>query len=215
MHEPLLALAALPAPTIVCGLLLRPFSLGHQLYLIREQVVLDPENRRAGVSAIPALLSAVLICSQTWDESRRMTSDRLLPFKLWLWKRRLRRIADTPTPRHTDSYYPAQLAAFVLYLEAGALEFPLSDIARPDRPSVSRSPGCPFLLRLHSWLMSELRLTESQAWDYPLGLAKMRWACHWEQESGLDVYNAHDAVFDAFVAEQEAKREQREKARRN
>ncbi len=63
--------------------------------------------------------------------------------------------------------------------------------------------------------MSHLRLTESQAWDYPLGLAKMRWACHWEQESGLDIYNAHDAVFDAFVREQEAKREQREMARRN
>ncbi len=215
MHEPLLALAALPAPTIVCGLLLRPFSLGHQLYLIRESKSIGSAVHGSDGSTVTdtefaALISAVLICSQSWDESRRMTQDRLLPLKLWIWKRRLRRALNRePLNRLT------WLLTFHRYLEAGALEFPLSDIARPDRPSVSRSPGCPFLLRLHSWLMRELRLTESQAWDYPLGLAKMRWACHWEQESGLDIYNAHDAVFDAFVREQEAKREQREMARRN
>ncbi len=213
MHEPLLALAALPAPTIVCGLLLRPFSLGHQLYLIRENPVFSGSAVHGSTvtdTEFAALIAAVLICSQSWDESRRMTQDRLLPLKLWIWKRRLRRAVNRePLNRIT------WLLTFHRYLEAGAIEFPLSEIARPDRPSVSRSPGCPFLLRLHSWIMRELRLTESQAWDYPLGLAKMRWACHWEQESGLDIYNAHDAVFDAFVRDQEAKREQREMLRRN
>jgi hypothetical protein len=56
---------------------------------------------------------------------------------------------------------------------------------------------------LQQWLILYLRLSEVEAWDYPYGLAKCRWACYWEQEQGLKIYNAHDAEFDAFVAEQE------------
>lgn len=193
MHEPLLALAALPAPTVVLGMLLRPYSLGHELFLIREGSPFAP-----GATQKPELgdlYRAVLICCQTWQETREMPFEPLATLKLWLWKKRMGSGVD----------FDAERAAFLSYQAQGSLEFPLSDVARPGRGSAPRIAGSPFLLRLHGFVMENLRKSEAEAWDYPLGLAKMRWACFWEQQDGLDVYNAHDAEFDRFIAEQEKK----------
>ena len=191
MHEPLLAQAALPAPVKVLGLTLKPYSLGHELFLIREG---NPLVTTAPESAKPHdIAEAALVCCQTFEECRRMHRDRWIGLKLKLWRRRIRR-AD----------YDLARAAFLEYRNAGSIEFPLSDIARPDKPT-SRAPGAPFLLRLHQFLMAKLHKTEAEAWDYPLGLAKCHWECFWESEGGLDIYNAADAEFDRFVAEQEAK----------
>lgn len=56
------------------------------------------------------------------------------------------------------------------------------------------------MLSLQQWLMLTLRLTEAEAWDYPVGLAKMRWATYWEREGGLEICNEQEAEFDAAVA---------------
>lgn len=190
MHEPLLAQAALPAPAVVLGMLLRPYSLGHDLHLIREG---NPLSAGSPFASQDHLVQAVFICCHSWDEMRRAPHDPFIGPKLWLWRRRARKLD-----------FKAELQNFIDYQRDGSLEFKLSDIAHTDRKT-PRAPGAPFLLRLHAFLMTHLRLTESQAWDYPYGLATMRWECHWEQEGGLDIYNAHDAEFDAYVAEQEAK----------
>lgn len=65
-------------------------------------------------------------------------------------------------------------------------------------------PGAPFLLRLYQFLVTHLGVSEAAAWDYPYGFAKMQWQTYWESEGGLDLYNAHEAEFDAYVAQQEA-----------
>src|SRR2546421_10443514 len=87
MHESALARAALPAPTICLGMRLRPYSLGHELWLIRESC----QVLCGSVQGLPA---AVLICSQDWDAlgkgARRY--DPSLGFRLWLWKRAIRRL---------------------------------------------------------------------------------------------------------------------------
>ena len=190
MHEPLLSRAAKPTPVSVLGLLLRPFSLGHLLCLIREGNPLAFGNDGKPQD----LAGAVLICSQTWKELERMPFDPLIGLKLWIWRRRVKRMN-----------LGRELAAWVEYREAGSLEPPLSQVAKPSQGPAPRLPGSPFLLRIHQWLMLHLRLTEAEAWDYPYGLAKFRWCAFWEQEQGLEVYNEHDAEFDRFVAEQEAK----------
>jgi hypothetical protein len=220
MHEPLLFTAALPARTTCLGLPLRPYSIGHELHLWRDQNVLlfneDTPNQ------FPALLSAVLICCHSWQELQRLTDDPLLRFKLWIWRRRIawtgrkwagksaRRNRGSspvsfPPPPHPPTFIASELAIFRAYRQAGIAEFPLSDVTHPSSGPPPRSPGAPFLLRLQQWLMLTLHLTEAQAWDYPYALAKMRWAAYWEEQQGLEVYNQHDAEFDAFVAEQEAK----------
>jgi hypothetical protein len=101
--------------------------------------------------------------------------------------------------------FQKELEVFAKYRLEGSLEFPPSNVLHPHAGPPPRLPGCPMLLRLQQFLMLEFGLSESEAWDYPLGLAKMRFAAFWEQEGSFDIYNQHDADFDAFVAEQERK----------
>src|SRR4051812_47664580 len=67
MHEPLLAKAALPAPTRICGIPLRPYSLGHELFLIRES-----NPFAVGGPILPGdLQEAIWICAMTFKACRR------------------------------------------------------------------------------------------------------------------------------------------------
>ena len=189
MHEAALARAALPAPTVCLGMLLRSYSLGHELWLIRE----SNSVLRGTHDGLPA---AVLICCQSWNQLQTMRSDPLLGLKLKVWGWRTRRARLN---------IETELAKFNAYREEGLLEFPISQVPRSDRGPAPRLPGTPFILRLQQWLMVHLRLSEDEAWDYRVGLAKMRWAAHWEQEGGLNVYNAYEAEEDAFIAYWESK----------
>lgn len=210
----------MPQPVVCLGMLLRPYSIGHHLLLIRDGLLESEPD-------LPHLAQAVLICCQTWRENERMGFDALLDLKLWIWRRRIRSnvrrstsnaqrsMGAAPLPLgvgswklKVGSYLESQLAIFRAYIESGNAEFRISDAPRAEALSSPRLPGSPFILRLQQWLMTELGLSEEAAWDYPIALAKMRWCAHWEQEGGLDVYNEHDAEFDRYVAEQEAKGQQ-------
>lgn len=188
MHTAAFALAALPPPTVILGLLMQPYSLGHELYIIREG------NSFAGNSpSFVDLSAAALICCQTWEENRKMPGDLLIGLKLAVWKWRIR-----PQNLATEAIL------FRRYQEAGSYEFPVSTIPKSnDKDRKTRLVGSPFILRLHQFLMVTFGMTEAQAWNYPYGLAKCRWACYWENEGGLDVYNAHDQAHDDFVARME------------
>jgi hypothetical protein len=214
MHESALARAALPAPTICLGMLLRPYSLGHELWLIRENCAIlrgSPDG----------LATAVLICCQSWTQLQTMRSDWLLGLKLWLWRRRIKRastdvgfqqkatkktkaerpaFSSLPSLPSVKSYLHRETQTFLEYRNAGLLEFPASEIIDPDS-SASRSLGAPFVLRLQQWLMTHFHLTEAQAWDYPAGLAKMRWATHWESEGAFKIKNASESEFDQFISQ--------------
>lgn len=200
MHEAAFARAALPAPIRVLGLTLRPYSLGHELWLLKSETrdpktegSPKPEIRSADDEARRALISAVLVCCHSWDELASDKRDILLGFKMRIWGRRLSKLN-----------LARERAAFQAYREAGNLDFPLSDIIRPGSGGSARPPGAPYLLRLHQFLVTVLRMSTTEAWDYPLGLAKMQWAAYWEDQGGLQVYNWQDAEHDAFVAKCEA-----------
>jgi hypothetical protein len=189
MHEPLLALAALPAPARVCGIPLRHYSLGHELFLIREHSAFF-----FGGHVLPGdLLQAIWICASDYEGCQRSQDSWLYLPKLWL----LRRAVERSVKR---KIFDREVAAFREYRESGCLEFPLSDVVRPGAPT-PRSPGTPFILRLQQFLMVTLRMGEAEAWDYPVGMAKMRWAAHWEQEAGLEVYNEDNAEMDRQMNE--------------
>lgn len=217
MHEAALARAAQPVPVIVLGLMLRPFSIGHMLQFYREGLV---ESASRGIMTPVELTAAVLVCSQSWEQSSGIERDHLLPLKMWAWKKRVEREAKRNAKLRAavgalPDYFPSERDTFNAYLIAGSADFAISETPRADRSSSSRIPGAPFILRLQQWLMTHLRFTEAQAWDYPFGLAKMRWATHWEMEGGLDIENEHDKSFDRFVAEHEAKRAMQPEAARN
>ena len=188
MHEAAFARAALADPTTILGLELRPYSIAHELYLQKSEqrptATIQKER--------DALIRAVLICCHTWAEMKRKEWGLATCFKMWLWGRQLRK----------HNFEVARIE-FELYRIEGSIEFPLSDKPSGRGPS-PRMPGAPFLLRLHQFLVLKLNLTEAEAWDYPLGLATMQWACYWEEQGGLAIYNWHDSEHDALVAKMEA-----------
>lgn len=192
MHEGILYRAACPAPAVVMGLLLRPYSLGHDLRLTGLGNPLHNSD-----TATPRQLSeAVLVCSQGWRETERMPWDFLLRLKLALWRQRCRGLNAS-----------AELADFIRYRNEGSLEFPPSGVIDPGRPGGTKVAGAPFVLRLHHFLVMHLRLTEEQAWDYPLGLAKCRWGCYWEEYGDAALYNEMEASADAYARKMDAEAE--------
>jgi hypothetical protein len=196
MHEPLLAQAALPAPVRICGIPLAPYSLGHELFLIRENSPFI-----FGGTVLPQdLFEAVWICSGSFDDCRRAPHTWTYLLKLWLLKRRIARCDN----------FEREAESFRQYRESGTLEFPISELPRPGESGPPPRPaGAPYLLRLHDFVCWRYRLSLSEGWDFPAGEAKMRWATYWEEEQGLSIYNYHDAEFDRFVAQQEAKKKER------
>jgi len=183
MHEPLLARAALPAPTKVCGIPLRPYSLGHELLLVAEA---SPFLTGGGV--FPGdLLTAIWICSSTFEGAKRSQNSWLYLPRLWLTKRMVAKACAKNLDRES--------AAFVEYREEGILELPLSDVMEPGEKT-PRTPGSPYILRLHQFLVERLRKSEADAWDYPVGLAKIRWSTYYEEQHGLKVYNEDNVEMD-------------------
>ncbi len=189
MHEPLLSRAALPAPTIVLGLTLRPYSIGHELYLIREQNAIAT----GGKPRQSDLAQAALICCNTWAENQKLCRDLLFPIKAWAWKRRARKCI-----------FEVELEAFKDYRAEGSLSFPPSGISRHDS-TPGTPPGAPFVLRIYQHVISHRLASPATAWDYPMGLGVMQWQCHWESEGRLEIYNEDEAEHDRYVAEEEAK----------
>ncbi len=183
MHETLFAQAALPAPARVLGLTLRPYSLGHELWLIREQNVFAVHHREkvSQLQILRHLPAAVLICSQTFDELQAVNTDLLFGLKAWIWRRRVKRMD-----------VKGEVRGFMRYLQEGCLDFPGET---PTKTRQSRESGAPYLLRLHDFLMRHLGKSETEAWDYPLGLAQMRYAAFCEQEGCWEIQSEYDLEY--------------------
>lgn len=194
MHEAALAEAALPQPAVINGIPLRPYSLGHELCLIREASPFVSGEKPTSEH----LFKAIWICCNSWVENKTAAEQWLGPLKVRLLCRRFKRA-------NIDQC----IEQFTAYRKSGCLQFRLSEIPRPvSREGGSRRmAGSPFLLMVQMFLVEHYRLSDEQAWDYPAGLAKMRWQTYWEQQNGLDIYNDQDAKFDAY-------RERREREKR-
>jgi hypothetical protein len=200
MHEPLLANAALAADTRLCGFYLKPYSLGHELFLIRE----NSPFLFGGPIGPADIFRALIICTGEWKGLRHAQDSYLYLPKLWLIKRAVQK-ANLEVPENLNR----AIEAFAKHRQDGCSEFPISDTLRPERQnSTGRDPGTPFILTLQQFLMLKFRLTEEEAWNYPVGLAKMRWQAFWEQEGGLDIAN----WFDAHIDEVKRQAEQEEAA---
>lgn len=195
MHERTLALAARPEPVILLGLLLRPYSIGHELCLIRANNPFALPESGTRPTAVD-LAEAVWICHQTWAENRDDYRDPLFFLKRWIWRTRIK------LHRRTLNI-DRDIKAFEEYRESGSLEFPLSDMPKPDEPA-SRPLGAPFLLLLEQFTLRTHGGFES--WDYPLGLAKCEWQAHWELEGCLRIWNSEDQAHEMARQKWEALR---------
>jgi hypothetical protein len=188
MHEAAFSQAALPAPARVLGLNLKPYSLGHELWLTREQNPLslsfNGQNAAVLVSGLPA---ASLICSQNFAQIHAMNGDFWIGLKLKLWSCRLKKLN-----------LATELAAFLEYRTRGTLAFP----DEPASGEKGRAFGAPLLLCLFEFVRRNTS-TDAEAWDYPYGLAQMRYAAWLESEGRFKIKNAHETEHDRAFAEWE------------
>lgn len=175
MHETAFANAMLPRRAAVLKMPLRPYSLGHEIWLTSR-------NNPLAIGGEPSRIhiqQAVLICCLTHEELLKLETDWLLSMKVWVWKRRIRK-EDTARA----------IAEFKNYMAAGSTE--PETLSVPSQGESSHRPGAPFILRLLQFLVFKKGMSEADAMDYPLGLAKWHYCAYWESEAGLRIKNEDD-----------------------
>jgi hypothetical protein len=222
MHEAAFSQAALPATAHVLGLKLRPYSLGHELWLLRESNPLATFSEQSidlEKFGIEHLLLAVLICRRSYRECCELQeAGWMTRLELAIWNSRMKRAqkaVQSPRLVLRDHF-----AAFLDYQRRGSLEFRCEP--PPDTGSeYRRTLGAPFLLILHDFVMTHCagdaagrparadsgptHLPLFDAWDYPMGLAKMRYAAHMEYLGNMRVENGSE--FKARMEKEEWERE--------
>jgi len=192
MHDAAFADATRPTPVVVLHYPLRDYSIGHELLLQRLGNPLveatpdvfaslgEPEQRTA-------VYQAALICHNTWAQNQK--PERWL--KLFQWVR-----------RH-DPIAPA-VVAFREYRNEAML-LPRVKCAHPEEPG--RIPGAPFLARVVLFLVTEMRLTEEQAFDTGMRKACFYYFSYAESQGGIHILNDDDFSFEEYCAREDAKAE--------
>lgn len=202
MHEAALARAAIPEPTRILRLPLKPYSLGHELALfIRSNPFVTHSQadfqKLKDTEKNAALLQAILVCSSSWFENQRKRKN----LRIWNF---IRRFCD----------HELAFAQFENYKAQGRLEF------KADFPSNSdckiRFIGAPQALRLYQFVVKNVPAFEilrygASVWDFPYSLAMMMMQAQAEEEGNLEIYNHRQKFHDDYVAEMEEKRIAEEK----
>lgn len=146
--------AAEPRPRRVLGLKLLPFSIGHFILLQRHESVFV--NQDAGEVGIEDLLLAVLICSQTYKESKRSLGSRWLKWFVKFWGWRCRKLDILGEIRSLWDYMEDQSKT--------------PEILRSENPG--GGGGMPCISTLRVFLMADLHIPPSEIVDYPILLAQ-------------------------------------------
>jgi hypothetical protein len=189
MHDAAFARAAVPSPTRILNLPLRPYSVGHSLWLAAADNPLGEDGApNSSITPLQAL-EAIWICSHTWDELGEMHRRWLTLLKLWIWRWR-RRGLD-----------PAQAAAYFQNYRRAGSDFPPIDSMGDD----GRTAGAPAPAVLLQFLMMKMGKTEPQAMDYPLGLGYWHLAVYQELEGRLKISNAEEVEFEEWCRAQDSK----------
>ena len=190
MHDAAFASAALQSPVTILKLALRPYSVGHELWLQAENNPLNslqeplPNSRILGRHVV----EAVWICAHSWRELRSMHQAWLTPFKIAAWRRRNRGADLAPAA-----------ADFQNYRRAGSTAPPMGPI-----DGAGRDLGGPPLAGITQFLLeSRLALSADEAMDFPLGLAYWHYAVHREGKGALKILNAGEMEFEEWCEGQE------------
>jgi hypothetical protein len=199
MHEFLFADAARPSDRVVLKLLMRPYSVGHELLLLKQRnPLLSPsfdallESRKR-----EAVLQAANVCNQTWAEN-------LFTPGTWWEKRRYRRNWEKWDLAVQDVDWETEIMAMRDYMSKGSLGPPI-EVA--DGPA-GRAPGAPFHAGLIQFLINTLRLPHVEVCDYPFGLAKFHYYTHAEAQGAIKIINLAEYEFEDFCRREDAKAEQ-------
>ena len=224
MHETTFTEALLPTPVTVLRLSLAPYSLGHEILLLRRRNAfltqtetefncLNPEAQKH------QLRSAVLICSKSWTENHQ----RARGVRLWGWLVR-------------KAVYPLEIANFRNYLAEAyetvfyTLNPKNEDDARADDICADaagyeplhklrgRSLGAPLIARLLDFVATGDKFRAygfPTPYDFPYGAALNLYLTHLEAEGSTRIEgHAEFAAKQAWAADVEWAREHEEKMER-
>ena len=170
------ARAAVPAPTKVLNLPLRPYAVGHALWL---EALGNPLAGECEGATAAQIVEAVWICAHGWRELAEQHRRWLTLVKVWVWRRRCR-----------GARLARALGEFQAYRRAGS-----SVPAVEGMGSGGRVAGAPLLARVVQFLVGRLGRTEEEALDYPLGLAYWHFAAYQEAQGNLKILNADEVEF--------------------
>jgi len=142
-----------------------------------------PDNefdRLPGEDQRTAIIFAADCCSQTWADyhGNYNALERWRINRKWSQWRTAIMGAD----------YPAAIEAWRNYRMAGSASFPQEEMPSPD--GNFRYFGQPELASILNFLTITCGLMETQAFDYPLGMARMRRLAWLESEGGGRIQNA-------------------------
>lgn len=205
MHDLAFADAARPTQVRCLRLVLRDYSLGHELLLLRSRnpLLCLPEaefNELSLAEQIFAIRSAVAVCHQSWSDSQKPQRG----IYLWSW-----------LTRHAD--YASEIAEFRNYLNAAHQFLP-----RPSQTAVEaslgrqqkgRNLGAPFLAQLVNFIAPRVRQFDVgvvSVWDFPFAIAHHLYFSQLESDGGMYIENQdecdtrtkEDQIMTEFRAEQ-------------
>lgn len=183
MHEQSFAAAIRPDIHAVLRLPLMPYSIGHELLLIRQNnplVTMGAESFKE----LPlerqrsALMRAVLVCYRSWSQNQK--ADRWL----WLWGWFVRK-CDTAE----------EVEKFQIYRQEGIQDFRTIKMPRARSDVPYHYFGSPEIARLILFLLDR-RLHEfhgvPSVYDFPVSLARMLYLASAEETGSIWVENWHD-----------------------
>lgn len=174
MQETLFADAARPATAVILRLRLLDYSIGHEILLQRQRnplVTLSWEdfNKLKLTEQITALLRAVLVCSQTWEQNKK-------PQKwVWLWSWLNRK-----------ENYPLAIADFFNYRLSGST-FPVT--TKLGESEAGRRFGGPLLARV---IDKVAPLYGRETMDCPLGFSYWLYFSAMEAEGCVKIENQEE-----------------------
>ena len=193
------------------------FCTGHRLILLRQRNPLlwqaesdfnsEPFERQCA-----ALIEAVYTCAQSFAGRQRLEKD---PTRLMLWKNarlvkrwhRARRRAELfhmeQSTEYRLAYWSTEVAKFRNYLASSRLatEFderrdgfpflPVNSVPEAD----GRALGGPYDAALIQFMIRELRLSMSEAMEYPIGLAQAHFLVWSERQGNIRILNQDEMQF--------------------
>ena len=174
------------------------FSIGHRLILLRQRNPLLWASE-ADFNSLPFeqqimwLISAATVCSLPINPGFWTKLKHSFDVRCNRWIRRKFNQAD----------WALEIANFRNYLAASQIITRYEDRREgfPFMPTVSgtdsesRSLGGPYDATLIQFLVKIFRLTQSEAMQYPVGLAQSHFLVHLEREGGLKILNGEEMDF--------------------
>lgn len=231
MHDLAFADTARPTPVRVLGLTLRDYSIGHELFLLRERnpflcATRDEFNQFPPHEQVYAIKRAALICSRPWrlNVGAELGTYKEPHLRLWAW-----------AIRWELHNVPLAIADFRNYLAEACKLLPLLSSSVPEDAEAyeiankgeklgsGRALGSPFMAQLMVYLAKMphperfVGPEDHPIYDFPYNLGANLYFTQLEQEGGVYVENQEEAWVRERMAQEraEAARERAEAEKAN